>query len=177
MSIPALKPFHEGWARHQVLVVDALRSLTPEELALRTAPHQWAVWQLAAHVAGSRAYWFQDVLGEGDAATRALFRVDRTTVPGLSLEDAGWEDVEDQPRSADELVDGLQRTWAIVDECLRRWTAEDLEASIVRPSTADRPSRTHQRGWVVWHVLEHDIHHGGEISQILGSNGLAGLDP
>jgi hypothetical protein len=37
-------------------------------------------------------------------------------------------------------------------------------------------SRTHHRGWVVWHVLEHDLHHGGEISQILGTNGLAGLD-
>jgi uncharacterized damage-inducible protein DinB len=29
---------------------------------------------------------------------------------------------------------------------------------------------------VVWHVMEHDIHHGGEISQILGSNGLSGFD-
>jgi hypothetical protein len=28
----------------------------------------------------------------------------------------------------------------------------------------------------VWHVLEHDLHHGGEISLILGSNGLPGLD-
>jgi trehalose-6-phosphate synthase len=25
-------------------------------------------------------------------------------------------------------------------------------------------------------VMEHDVHHGGEISQILGSNGLPGLD-
>jgi uncharacterized damage-inducible protein DinB len=171
MSIPALKPFHEGWARHQAMVIDALRDLTPEQLALRTAPHQWAIWQLAAHVAGSRAYWFHDALGEGDPATRDLFRMDRTTVPGLSLDDAGWEDDADHPRSAEELVAGLTQTWAIIDDCLRRWTAEDLAGSVVRPS------RTHDRGWVVWHVLEHDIHHGGEISQILGSNGLPGLDP
>ncbi len=39
-----------------------------------------------------------------------------------------------------------------------------------------RPSRSHHRGWVVWHVMEHDVHHGGEISQILGSHGLSGLD-
>ena len=171
MSVAALQPFYEGWARHQALVIDALRGLTPEQLDFRTAPHQWAVWQLAGHVAGSRAYWFHDVLGEGDPATRDLFRVDRTTVPGLRLEDAGWEDVEDHPRSAEELVDGLKRSWTLVDDCLRRWTAEDLDASVVRPS------RTHHRGWVVWHVMEHDLHHGGEISQILGSNGLSGLDP
>ena len=128
------------------------------------------VWQLAGHVAGSRAYWFHDVLGEGDPATRDLFRVDRTTVPDLPLENAGWEDDEDHPRSAEELVDGLRRTWTIVDDCLRRWTADDLDGSVVRPS------RTHHRGWVVWHVMEHDLHHGGEISQILGSNRLAGPD-
>lgn len=169
MSDAALQPFHEGWARHQALLVEALDRLTPEQLQLRTAPHQWAIWQLAAHVAGSRAYWFHDVLGEGDRATRDLFRVDRTTVPGLSVEDALWEDDGDHPRSAEELVGGLSRTWSIVDDCLRRWTAEDLAASVARPE------RSHHRGWVVWHVLEHDIHHGGEISQILGSNGLPGV--
>ena len=147
------------------------------KLALRTASHQWAIWQLAAHVAGSRSYWFHDVLGEGDVSTRDLFRMDRTTVPGLSLDDAGWEDDEDRPRSAEELVEGLTRTWAIIDDCLRRWTAEDLDGSIERPASATRPARTHHRGWVVWHVMEHDIHHDGEISQILGSNGLEGLDP
>jgi uncharacterized damage-inducible protein DinB len=170
MSVPALRPFYEGWAKHQALVIDALVNLTPEQLALRTAPHQWAIWQLAGHVAGTRSYWFHDVLGEGDAATRDLFRVDRTTVADVSLADAGWEDVEDQPRSAEELVDALRRTWAVVDDCLQRWTAEDLYGTVVRPT------RTHHRGWVVWHVMEHDIHHGGEISQILGSNGLSGPD-
>ena len=170
MTVAALQPFYEGWATHQALVIEALRDLTPAQLELRTAPHQWAVWQLAGHVAGSRAYWFHDVLGEGDRSTRDLFRVDSTTVPDLPLEDAGWEDDEDHPRSARELVDGLRRTWSLVDDCLRRWTAEDLDGSVVRPE------RTHHRGWVVWHVMEHDLHHGGEISQILGSNGLSGLD-
>ena len=169
MVIAALQPFYEGWTKHQALVIDALVGLTPAQLDFRTAPHQWSVWQLAGHIAGSRAYWFHDVLGEGDPATRDLFRVDHTTVPGLPLEDAGWEDDEDHPRSAEELVDGLRRTWTVVDDCLGRWSAEDLNASVVRPT------RTHHRGWVVWHVMEHDLHHGGEISQILGSNGLAGL--
>jgi hypothetical protein len=36
--------------------------------------------------------------------------------------------------------------------------------------------RAHQRGWVVWHVLKHDLHHGGEIGFSLGlSLGLHGL--
>ena len=166
----ALRPFYEGWANHQGLVIDALRDLTPDQLALRSAAHQWAVWQLAAHIAGTRAYWFHDILGEGEPSIRELFRVERTTVPGVALEDAGWEDDADDPRDAAELVDALQRTWGLVDGRLRRWTTEDL-AGVVQGRT-----RTHDRGWVVWHVLEHDLHHSGEISQILGSNGIPSVD-
>ena len=163
MSVAALQPFYEGWAKHHALLIDALRGLTPGQLDLRTAPHQWAVWQLASHVAGTRAYWFHDVLGEGDSATRDLFRVDRTTDPNVPLEDAGWEDDAEHPRSAQELVDGLRRTWTMVDGCLRRWTAEDLDGTVVRPT------RTHHRGWVVWHVMEHDLHHGGRYRRSSGA--------
>nr|MBA2599183.1 DUF664 domain-containing protein [Actinomycetota bacterium] len=85
-----LRTFYDGWANYQGLLLSAIRELTSEQLALRTAPHQWAVWQLAGHMAGSRTYWFRDVLGEGDPATRDMFRVASTTVPDLPLEDVGW---------------------------------------------------------------------------------------
>jgi uncharacterized damage-inducible protein DinB len=29
---------------------------------------------------------------------------------------------------------------------------------------------------VVWHLIEHDVHHTGEMSIILGSHGVPGLD-
>jgi len=164
----------DGWTHHQALIVRALRDLTPEQLGFRAAPGQWAVWQLASHIAGVRAYYFYDWMGEGDPSVRDLFRVERTTVPDLPLEDAGWEDDETHPRDAAELVEGLTETWAVVDDCLRRWGSEDLgvEFSKQRPSG----TRTLTRGRLIWDVLEHDIHHAGEISQILGSNGLALLD-
>jgi uncharacterized damage-inducible protein DinB len=134
----------------------------------------WSPWQLAGHLAGSRVYWFHDVLGEGDPAVRQMFRVASTTVPDLPLEDAGWEDDEDQPRTASELVEGLTRSWAVVDECLARWTPDDLAVTFTRERRTG--TQTVTRGWVIWHVLEHDLHHGGEISQILGSHGVRALD-
>ena len=163
--------FAEGWAEHQRVLLESIRPLTPEQLSSRTAPFQWAVWQLAAHIAGSRAYWFHDVLGEGDAGVRDMFRVDSTTVPDLPLEDAGWEDDERQPRTASELVAAFERTWAMIAACLGRWTAEDLDEKVSRTRRSGEV-QTFTRAWVVWHVIEHDIHHGGEISQILGSNGI-----
>lgn len=30
--------------------------------------------------------------------------------------------------------------------------------------------------WIIWHVLEHEIHHRGELSLILGMLGREGLD-
>jgi uncharacterized damage-inducible protein DinB len=171
---PAMQAFYDGWANHQHLLLAAIRELTPEQLALRPAPGMWAVWQLAGHMAGSRAYWFHDVLREGDAATRDLFRVTATTVPGLALEDAGWEDDEDHPRGAAEVAEAFDLTWAMIDDCLRRWTPEDLDVEFSRRRRTGTQRFTRQ--WVIWHLIEHDLHHGGEISLILGSHGLAGLD-
>ena len=166
-----LRPFAEGWLEYQGLLLGAIGPLTVDQLASRTAPFQWSVWQLAAHMAGSRAYLFHDVLGEGDAAVRDMFRVEATTVPDLPLEDAGWEDDERHPRTASELTEAFERTWAMIDDCLGRWTAEDLEVEFSRTRrNGEVEMRT--RAWVVWHLIEHDLHHGGEISQILGTNGL-----
>ena len=169
-----LQTFSEGWANHQRLLLGSLSGLTPDQLGIRPAPDMWAVWQLAGHMAGSRAYWFHDVLGEGDPTVRAMFRVASTTVPDLPIEDAGWEDDEDHPRDAGQIVEAFERTWEVIDACLRRWTTEDLGVEFSRPRRTG--TETFTRGWVVWHVIEHDLHHGGEISLILGSHGLSGLD-
>ena len=146
---PVLEPFFTGWATHGRLLLAAIGDLTEEQLALRPTPGEWSIWQLASHMAGSRAYWVYDVLGEGDPAVRDMFRVEKTTVPGLSLEDAGWEDDETQPRTAAEIVEVIPQR---------------------------RGNRTTTRGWVLWHLMEHEAHHGGAISLILGTNGLPVLD-
>ena len=31
-------------------------------------------------------------------------------------------------------------------------------------------------GWIIWHVIEHEIHHRGELSLILGMLGREGID-
>jgi uncharacterized damage-inducible protein DinB len=170
----ALQTFYRGWADYQRLLLDRLRTLTPDEVRLRTGLEMWAVWQLAAHMAGARIYWLHDVLGEGDADVRDMFRMETTTVPGLPLEDAGWEDDENHPRDAGELIEALSRTWAVLEECLKRWNRDDLAVEFQR--TRPTGTTTLSRLWVLWHLLEHDLHHTGEISQILGSHGIDGLN-
>lgn len=31
------------------------------------------------------------------------------------------------------------------------------------------------RPWVIWHLIEHDLHHGGENSITLGAHGISGV--
>jgi uncharacterized damage-inducible protein DinB len=166
-----LQPFYTGWANHQRILLAAIADLRQDQLALRTSPAEMTIWQIASHMAGSRAYWFHDVLGEGDPSIRDMFRVARTTVPNLSLEDAGWEDDEAHPRTATEIADAFHATWGVIDECLKRWTPDDLAVELPGGSAG-----TSTRGWVLWHLMEHEAHHGGAISLILGTNGLPGLD-
>jgi uncharacterized damage-inducible protein DinB len=170
---PGLTDTYEGWAWHQSELIRVLAPLNGAQLALRQTPDHWAIWQLASNMAGGRAYWFHDVLGEGPTAIRDMFRVTRTTVPGLPLTDAGWEDDEDRPRSATELVEALERTWQLVERCLQRWSAADLE--VVLAAGAGRHP-TVKRGWVVWHLIEHELQHGTEIAVILRDNGLPTIE-
>ena len=150
----AIAQFYTGWPEYQRLIVEALRPLTPQQLALAVAPGSWPLWQLAAHIIGVRAGWFHYTLKEGDD----------------TFEDfAEWGGRGGSPRPARELVRGLETTWELVSSCLNRWTAADLQAMF-----EDEGPKS--RGWVVWHVLEHDLHHGGELSLTLGANGLAAPD-
>jgi len=55
---------------------------------------------------------------------------------------------------------------------LDRWTPADLAYTFPHDDPEWRDSHVTSRSWVVWHVLEHDLHHGGEVSLTLGINGL-----
>ncbi|HLZ57872.1 MAG TPA: DinB family protein [Ktedonosporobacter sp.] len=155
----SIAPFYKGWDVYQSLLINALAPLSPEQLALRAAPHQWSIGILAAHVIAARVGWFHIRMGEGSADLTPL---------------ADWDDDGAPARSAAELVAGLEASWQMIQDALARWTYADLEQVFPHPSRPDRPARSRQ--WIIWHVIEHDLHHGGEISLSLGIYGLAAPD-
>jgi uncharacterized damage-inducible protein DinB len=151
-----LSRFYDGWKPYQDLLVEALGPLTDEQLAIRAAPQLRALWELVAHMLAARVYWFHRVLGEGSAELAPM---------------NDWDDEGMPQRSAAELIYGFNASWAMIDACLQRWTANDLD-EIKTTGNGSRVSRQ----WVIWHVIEHDLHHGGEFSFTLGMNGLAAPD-
>jgi uncharacterized damage-inducible protein DinB len=71
--------------------------------------------------------------------------------------------------------DAIKRALAKVHERTNRYldslSTSDLDNVIEAPWGEQLPLR-----WIIWHVLEHEIHHRGELSLILGLLGREGLD-
>lgn len=151
-----LTTFYQSWQRYQERLKDSLASLTDEQLALRAAPGLRSIGENAAHIIGCRAGWFTFVLREnGDADVNVL-----TT----------WDEPGAPARTAAELTNGLDSTWQLMMACIGRWSPAEMQQTF--PDDWDGEQVELSRAWVVWHVLEHDLHHGGELSLTLGMHGL-----
>jgi uncharacterized damage-inducible protein DinB len=151
-----LRPFYQGWETYQRELIRAITPLTAEQLALRAAPSLPPVWYLAAHIIGARVGWFCKTLGAGGPDELAFDPWDFDGAP---------------PRTAAELVEGLTVTWRMIEDCLGRWTP-----AMLGDSFEVGRGRTVTRQHTIWHVLEHDLHHGGELSLTLGMHGVPAMD-
>jgi uncharacterized damage-inducible protein DinB len=156
----ALADVYVGWKADQRRLVSLIGSLPQEQLALRAAPHLRTVSALASHIVASRARMTHWILREGDGVLDAL---------------AYW-DGADQPappviRLAAELADGLETTWRVISASLHRWTVADLADAIEWTYHGETSQFT--RGQVIWNLVRHDYHHGGEIMLTLGVHGIA----
>ena len=152
-----LKQIYAGWDVYNRYLVEAVAPLTPGQLQLRPAANLRNVYEIVTHIIGARARWFSLVLGEGGETMAALGSWDR---PG-------------QPtRNAAELEMGLEQSWNVISACLGRWTIANLADTFPNERPDPGESESFTRQWVIWHLIEHDLHHGGEVFYTLGMNGL-----
>ncbi len=160
-SMTSSLDFYQGWEQYQELLIQAISDLTAEQLAYRTAPHLRSIGETCLHIIGARARWLHYVLGFDDPVVVELGRWDGENMP---------------ERTAQELIEALRSSWAVLRDALASWTPSDLAVIVhdVDPDPGDPDSFTRQ--WVIWHLIEHDLHHGGEITQTLGTFGLSGAD-
>jgi uncharacterized damage-inducible protein DinB len=111
----------------------------------------WTVGQVALHIAGAEEGWFRHVaMGEIEA-----WPSDYT--------------LENYPtKSAIQSL--LAETHAKTMAYLSSLTIDDLE-TVIESKWGNFSIR-----FIIWHVIEHEIHHRGELSLILGILGREGLD-
>jgi uncharacterized damage-inducible protein DinB len=185
----SLLPFYAGWGRYQQRLVAAIAPLTIEQLALCATPHHWSIGMYTTHIVANRAWWFHARMGEGSDDLTAL----ELWALGVCEADV------DPGHTAAELVTGLEKTWHLIEETLARLTPADLDRLVPPLTQADRERHAklvepalqpYAQMWldatrlagevrpavslqsIIWGVLEHDIHHGSEISTTLGVHDL-----
>ncbi|HEV2237413.1 MAG TPA: DinB family protein [Ktedonobacterales bacterium] len=160
---PTLATVYLGWDRFQRDLVKAVAPLSEGQLALPAAPNHWPIGMLVQHILNDRLWWFNMWMGEGSPETAAYMHWDE--------EEAGRS-----VHSAAELVAGLEATWGMIEAALNRWTVADLEQVIEQPASLTERERTifgpSTRQWIIFHVLRHDMHHGGELAVGMGGHQL-----
>jgi len=160
----SLAEIYRGWDLYQKQLVTIIEPLTAEQLDLRAGPGLRSVREKMAHVIAVRARWLLLDLKEGAGEMEPYLGWDGWSEDGVRQELPA--------RSAAELVSGLQATWSVLQRCLERWTTDDLN-DVFPPAYPGEESFTRQ--YVIWHLIEHDLHHGGEASIVLGAHGIPAL--
>jgi len=148
---------YKGWDDYQVSLVHAIAPLSREQLLWKPAPHLRSVGGIANHIIGGRIQWFHYILGEGSEE--------------LTNQVATWMSNDTVEEKSDELVKWLEASWQLVADALNRWTIADLAQTYRLPYKGKNYDLTRQ--WIILHVLAHDFHHGGELSILLGMQGLS----
>jgi uncharacterized damage-inducible protein DinB len=141
----------KGWQVYHDSLTDTIRPLTDAQLALTVSDQLRTAGSIITHIVEARAGWFTYDLKEHNDEIAAM---------------AEWR----EPRSSSELVHGLTATWQFMQEALARWTPDELVAPLILEGFEQHPV---SRAWVLWHLMEHDLHHGGELAFVLGSHSIA----
>jgi hypothetical protein len=159
VSQSSIDAIYIGWRNYQALLNSALAPLNPEQLAFQAAPNLRSIEAIATHMIGARGRWFAPPLGDGSKQLVKFSRWDRRGGP---------------VRNAAEIVQGLQFTGDYIHATIARWTPAEWQKGI--PGEGPNEPSIIPRPWIVWHLIEHDLHHGGEISLTLGMHKLKAPD-
>ena len=140
----------ESWQDYQEALKRAIAPLTEEQMQRRLMPGLRTPGEIAEHIVFGRALWLHRTLGEEAAELTPLIR---------------WEDADDPPHTAAEILYGLELTWRFITGCLMRGSPTDAIPEQEVPILQ-----------TIWGLLDHDLPHAGELSLLLGASGLPGVE-
>ena len=133
--------------------------------------------EIISHIALGRVDWFHRMGAPGSGALARQIapsegeKADTERVANLHR----WMDAIEQQQAAittnhTELLRWLEASWQMIEQTLATWTVADL-AQTFRHAYAGKVYAV-SRQWVLWRILSHDVHHGGELAMLLGLQGI-----
>jgi len=152
----ALSIIFDGWDGYQTSLVHAIQPLTHEQLIWRPAPKLRSVGEVASHIAVGRVGWFARISAPGSLELDQKARA-------LGSQAAIAED-------KDEIIHWMEMSWKMIEATLQQWSVQDLSRTYHQEYYGKTYLVSYQ--WVIWRILTHDVHHGGELAVMLGSQGI-----
>jgi len=142
--------FH--WDHIREGLISTINSFSDEELNHVTYPGSWSVGKIILHIASAEDGWLRYV---------------------VNRELSEWPEIYTLENYPDKktILQVLGEVHARTIDYLGTLTEDDLYVKVKTPWESELPLF-----WIVWHVVEHEIHHRGELSLILGTLGREGLD-
>ena len=141
----------ESWQDYQAALKHAIAPLTDVQLQRRPLATLRTPGEVAEHIVFGRAFHLYRTLGEAAAELTPLL---------------SWDDTDDPPHSAAEIVQGLELTWRFITNTLMQGSSTDII-----PESDEVPTVQ-----IIWGLLDHDLPHAGELSLLLGVDGLPGVE-
>lgn len=161
METVSLRVVYGGWEGYQQSLVSAVAPLSLEHLRYRPTPSARSVGEIAAHIAFGRIDWFHRMGAPG--AAELVEQAAPWWQPWKEIDPA----IADDPA---EIVRWLEAGWGMIEANLTRWTVADLAVTYLQPYGGKTYSISRQ--WVIWRIMAHDIHHGGQLSVLLATLGI-----
>ena len=165
MASLTIRPAYSKWPDYNRRLRDVVAALADEQLVMQPMPERWPLWATVGHAACQRVFWLCDFAGAPGAET--------TRFTNAGYDCPGDDDLE-HVLSADQLVEALDSTFHIVEECLDGWTADSLTEVIRREDLGE--DWVHTRGAVIQRVFSHDVWHCAELNEQLKIAELPQID-
>ena len=139
------------WEQVRADLLATIEKFNQEELTFTPFNGSWPVGQIMLHIAECEDYWLHWIVRHDIDRTRSYMLADHPSKLAIR-----------------EMLDSARnRTLAFLETL----DEVDLVKVYKTPHNESFPL-----GWIIWHVLEHEIHHRGELSLALGLLGREGLD-
>ena len=141
----------QHWEHVRTDLFTTIDKFSDDELTFTPFKGSWPVGQIMLHIADCEDNWLYGV-------------VQQQIQPWI------FYNLSDYPNKAS-IKQLLDRAHLNTIVFLDRLGESDLDKKY--PTT---DGQSYRLGWIIWHVLEHEIHHRGELSLALGLLGREGLD-
>lgn len=136
-------------------LIRAVAGLSREQLDWTPAEHPASIGRLLAHIADCECYWIGEIAG--------------------SIREKPDYTRFDAAQTRDELLDLLKEFEDLTAAYMADGSTDDWD-QVFYPVVRDGNQEKVSRRWLIWHVVEHQARHRGQIFMLMRMQGLEVAD-